>query len=68
MDETDKLVVSALLANGASASWTVIADALDLGEGTVAGGAVDCWTPGSSRSPPWNPYRAWGGWPLILVF
>ncbi|MEE1805413.1 Lrp/AsnC family transcriptional regulator [Streptomyces sp. BE133] len=67
MDETDKLVVSALLANG-RAPWTTIAEALGLSESTVrrrGGQLLDSGLLAVTALE--NPYRAWGGWPLILA-
>ncbi|MFJ6571382.1 Lrp/AsnC family transcriptional regulator [Streptomyces sp. NPDC091292] len=67
MDETDQLVVSALLANG-RASWTTIAEALDLSEGTVRRRGSRLLDSGLlAVTALENPYRAWGGWPLVLI-
>jgi DNA-binding Lrp family transcriptional regulator len=67
VDETDQLVVSALLANG-RASWTTIAQALDLSESTVRRRGSQLLDSGLlAVTALENPYRAWGGWPLILV-
>ncbi|GLF95377.1 Lrp/AsnC family transcriptional regulator [Streptomyces yaizuensis] len=67
MDDTDKLVVSALLANG-RASWTAIADALGLAETTVRRRGTRLMDSGLlAVTFLENPYRAWGGWPLLLM-
>ncbi|MFJ3904018.1 Lrp/AsnC family transcriptional regulator [Streptomyces sp. NPDC090025] len=67
MDDTDKLVVSALLANG-RASWAVIAEALDLTESTVRRRGTRLMESGLlAVTVLENPYRAWGGWPLLLM-
>ncbi|MGW3283662.1 Lrp/AsnC family transcriptional regulator [Streptomyces sp. NPDC001002] len=67
MDETDKLVVSALLANG-RVSWTTIAEVLDISESTIRRRGTRLLESGLlAVTVLENPYRAWGGWPLILV-
>ncbi|WP_186768263.1 Lrp/AsnC family transcriptional regulator [Streptomyces qinzhouensis] len=67
MDDTDKLVVSALLANG-RASWTAIAEALNLTESTVRRRGTRLMESGLlAVTVLENPYRAWGGWPLLLL-
>ncbi|MGW7367428.1 Lrp/AsnC family transcriptional regulator [Streptomyces sp. NPDC054841] len=67
MDDTDKLLVSALLADG-RASWTTIAAALDLSESTIRRRGARLLESGLlAVTALENPYRAWGAWPMILM-